>query len=330
VTVKNGQPSEDLAHGTAPQVDIDFDAIAGDMPMDDKPARQAAAPAEPPAASEELPAEGSEVPPEQGGKAPTWMDKRFGDLAKQSAEVRKQREELKPVVALSRALSPVQASALEKALAAGNPMAAMTAMGFSYADVAASVAGGGTNPPVPPKKGEPPEEPEATSADPELEEIKRERREMRQQAQRSGIVQSIKTQLAPLAAKFKHINALENFDGVMGILDEFFEQAGSLPSQHAVENIRIAAEELERRYVDGELPLTRKQWEKIQGLTTQPSSASTQPEATRTRPGTAPGQRGSRTLTNNAGAPPTAPAANPTDPSKVISDLASDPNMPWS
>ena len=253
--------TQSLEHARATTPSIDFADIASGMPTGDSPDSSAPKPVPPPSDGDGAkPAEGGAVvapAAEEPVGVGTPFEKGFKQLTARSKELRSREDAVKPLEALGRSVSPVQAQALAKALQSGNPMAAMNALGFAYADIAASVAEGGRNPVKPTEQAA--EVKPVAGEDPEITEIKAER--------------------------------------------------------------RLAA---------GEIPLTRKQWQRLQGgLTSAPASGPTSTEATRDRPGNAPVSR-TRTLTNNAGAPPSAPAANPTDPIKLISDLARDPNMPWS
>lgn len=291
-------------------VTIDYAAIAADMPTVEKPAEPTAAAAPPPPAGEQ-PAEGApaeKLPPE--AEAP--FKKGFDQLVKGQAELRAQRDALKSFDGLSKAVSPVQAAALTRALASGDPMAAMTALGFSYADIASRVAGAPAKPPEKPAEMNTSSEP-AKDEDPEIAEIKATFRANRAEAQKSQILDGIKGALAKTPEKFSNIIGLDAQAGVMSVLDEIFARTGTLPSENALENIAIAAEELERRLSSGEIPLTKKQWEKLASLTTAPASGSTPARPPENRPGTAP-VSAAKSLTNKTAAPPASVAPRPSEP----------------
>jgi hypothetical protein len=305
-------------------VTIDYAAIAADMPTVEKPTEPAAAPrtndpATPatPAALKVEPAEGApaeKLPPE--AEAP--FKKGFDQLVKGQAELRAQRDALKPFEGLSKAVSPVQASALVKALASGDPLAAMTALGFSYADVSARVAGGAAKPSEKPAAAES-EKPTAESADPELVEMKRAWKAQQAQQAQQTILDSIKTAVTGAGEKFKTISGLEDFEGVRRVIDEMWVASHPdprqrfLPSENGLENIAIAAEEYERRLAAGEVTLTKKQWEKLASLTAAPGSGSTAARPPENRPGTAP-VSAAKSLTNKTAAPPAPVAPRPSEP----------------
>ena len=299
-------------------VAIDYAAIAAEMPTVEKPAEPAAA-AAPPPPSGEKPAESApaeKLPPE--AEAP--FKKGFDQLVKGQAELRAQRDALKPFDGLSKAVSPVQAAALVKALASGDPLAAMTALGFSYADVSARVAGGAAKPTDPPKPtATEPEKPTAESTDPELVEMKRAWKAQQAQQAQQTILDSIKTAVTGAGEKFKTISGLEDFEGVRRVIDEMWVASHPdprqrfLPSENGLENIAIAAEEYERRLAAGEVTLTKKQWEKLASLTGAPASGSTPARPPENRPGTAP-VSAAKSLTNKTAAPPAPVAPRPSEP----------------
>lgn len=298
----------------------DYAAIAKEMPAAEAPAAAPpppAAPASPPAAEPETAEKPAAAAPEEKLGAGTPFEKGFEQLTKRTHALRLREEAVKPLEALGKAVNPMQAQALARALVSGDPMAAMTALGFSYADIAARVAG------APAKTEEKPEEkkPEAAAReeDPELVAIKAHYRAQAAAQQEAAILDGIKSTIMGAADKFKTVAGLEDFKGVQRVIDEMWvgshpdPRFRSLPSENAVENIAIAAEEYERRLSSGEVQLTKKQWEKLQSLTAPPSSGSTPAEATRERPGTAQ-VSAAKTLTNKVSAPPAATATRPSEP----------------
>jgi hypothetical protein len=309
---------------------VDYKDIAKGMPLD-----EVAAPAfdeNKPApvkteAPKETPVEAAPKPGDvtEGEGAGTPFEKGFKQLTQKAAALRSREDAVKHLEPLSKALSPVQSAALVKALASGDPLAAMTAMGFSYADVSARVAGA---PAAKPPAGKPPEQPSdekpVADEDPEIAELKAWRREQKTATARAAIIDGIKGVVTGAGEKFKTIAALEDFEGVQSIINSMWnpEEKEFVGGATGLEVIQIAAEEYERRLASGEVALTKKQWEKLGSLTPAPASGSTPPATTRVRSGNAPVSSGSKTLTNNAGAPPSAPAATRTDPAKMYSDIA--------
>lgn len=295
---------------------IDYAAIAKDMPSPapatEKPAAApAAATTEKPA---EKPAEGAPAEQPAGEAVGTPFEKGFARLATAQSEFRQQKEAAKHGISLARLVTPVQAAALERAMAAGDKLGVMTALNISYADIAASVAGA---PPKPPEKkeGEPEAKSEAKEEDPELMAMKEHWKQTKLNEQKTVILGGIKEIVTKAADKFKHIVGLEDFEGVRSLIDSMWdpEAKAFVGGASGVEVIQIAAEEYERRLASGEVTLTKKQWEKMQNLTAAPGSGSTVPEATRERPGTAPVST-AKTLTNKAGANTVPAATRPAGP----------------
>lgn len=330
----------ELKSTPAPVAPVDYAAIAKDMPSDagdagDAEFNEAAAAGKPaPVAAkptEEAPAEGEPAaapePEDEKVGVGTPFEKGFAQLTKRNAALRAREDAIKPFEGLAKAVNPIQAAALSKALASGSPMAAMNALGFSYADIAASVAGGGAKPPAAAPPTAPAAAPAAKDEDPEIAAIKASFRAQQVQQQQATILGGIKDVVTKAGEKFKTIAGLEDFAGVDAVLAEMWNGSHpdpamrAFPSDNGLENIAIAAEEYERRLVSGEVPLTKKQWEKLASLTGASASAPTASEATRERPGNAPVSSAGKTLTNKTGAP-RAPAATRTDPSKLYEEIA--------
>lgn len=315
----------------APAAPVDYTDIAKGMPNDDVPAPTEGQPAAPAPVKTEAPETGETKPepkpgePAEGEGVGTPFEKGFKQLTAKSAALRAREDAVKPLEALGKLINPEKAQVLARALQSNNPMSVMNALGFSYADIAAAVAGAGGQPkPGTPPAAKPPEQkPPEQEMSPEIAEIVANHRAQKVQQMEQTIIGGIKDVVTAAAAKFKTIAGLEDYQGVNQVLKEMWDQGGgAFPSNNPTENITLAAEEYERRLRDGEVTLTKKQWEKMQGLTAAPASGSTPPAATRVRPGNAPVSSGSSTtLTNNAGSPP-APAATRPDPTKMYSDIA--------
>lgn len=290
---------------------IDYAAIAKEMPtieiVADKPAAPAVAAVEKPT---EKPAEG-EKPAAAEKEEPlgvgTPFEKGFSQLATKQAEFRREKDAAKHGLALAKVVNPVQAAALEKAMATGDGLAAINALGFSYADIASRVVGAPPEKKVEekPAEGVKPE----VNEDPEIKELKEERRQRKLAEQNSMIVNGIKGVVTSGGEKFKTIAALEDFEGVRSVIDGLWDQEAKsfVGGISGVEAIQVAAEEYERRLASGEVPLTKKQWEKLQNLTPGAAAGSTGSEATRERPGNAP-VSSAKTLTNKGAAPVATPA----------------------
>lgn len=324
-------PEKNTPAAPAPKAAVDYSDIAKGMPSEEAAPASAPPAAPAPVKTETKEPESTETKTEpkpgdtvEGEGVGTPFEKGFKQLTAKSAALRAREDAVKPLEVLAKIIDPAKAQALARALQSNNPSSVMAALGFTYADVAASVAGGGTNP----KTNTPPaEKPEEKTAEPELNpeiaEVLASHRAQKQQAMEQTILNGIKGVVTSAPTKFKTIAGLEDFQGVSNVLGEMWRDGnGSYPSSDPLENITIAAEEYERRLADGTIPLTKKQWEKLQGLTPAPASGSTPPATTRARSGNAPVSSGSTTLTNNAGVPPPAPAATRTDPAKMYSDIA--------
>lgn len=314
----------------APSKTVDYNDIAKGMPSEEVAAAPApAAPVEAAAetkAPEAKPGE-AKVEPKPGDTVEgegegTTFEKGFKQLTQRSAALRAREDSVKPLEALAKIIDPAKAQAFTKALQSNNPMSVMAALGFTYADIAASVAGGGVGQPQVVPEAAPAPAP-AGEVNPEIAEVLATFRAQKAQQQEQTVLTGIKNVVVAAAAKFKTVAGLEDFQGVSNVLAEMWVNGkNSFPSNDAVENITIAAEEYERRLASGEVLLTKKQWEKLQNLTPAPASGSTPPATTRARSGNAPVSSGSQTLTNNAGAPPSAPVATRSDPTKMYSDIA--------
>lgn len=289
----------------------DYAALAKELPTTEAPAPQAPPPTEKPAEPEQKTEQKVPEQTEEKLGVGTPFEKGFEQLTKRTHALRLREEAIKPIESLAKAVNPVQAQALAKALASGDPMAAMTALGFSYADIAARVAGAPTKPAEKPAE---PEQKTQQNEDPEIAELKAWRRAQVAREQQAIILDGIKGVVTGAGEKFKTLSALEDFGGVQKVLDEMWAQGNnSFPSDNALENITIAAEEYERRLVSGEVALTKKQWEKLQGLTKPAASGSTPVEATRERPGNAQ-VSAAKTLTNKTAASPASVATRPSEP----------------
>lgn len=297
---------------------IDYAALAKEMPTPGAPAAKPVEnkPAAPvPVAGEpatETPAENKPAAPVEG----TPFAKGFAQLTKAQADFRAEREAAKHGLSLARVVTPVQAAALEKAMSSNDPVGAMQALGYSYADIANRLAAGGKPAAPVEKPAEKPEDKkEAAPLSPEVEEMLASHRAAKAQQQSKAIIDGIKGVVEAAADKFKMVTGLQDFEGVRKIIDGLWdpEAKAFVGNLSGLEVIQVAAEEYERRLSAGEVSLTKAQWDKLQNLTPAATSASTTPEATRERPGNAP-VSAAKTLTNRTGASQAPVAARPATP----------------
>lgn len=258
------------------------------------------------------------APPAADDSHPAFK-KSLERVAKEREELRKERDTIKQHQEALKVIAPDKLQVIQRALASNDPMSLLAAFGYSYNDVSNQIIQGKR----PEKKPEAPakEEPRAAQEDPEIAEIKANYRAQRANQQQNQIREAVKSEIVKAADKFPILSKLEDYDGVMGVLGELFNKFGEMPGETAEESILIAAEELE-----GRRRLEKEKWSKV--LTVGSAAVSTVKEPNRDQVQPAPVEAGTKTLTNKAVAPK-APTSNPYNPDKVVTDLASDPNLPW-
>lgn len=229
-------------------------------------------------------------------------------IARERDAFRKESEPLKPYLEALKVLSPTEASRLAQARAAGNPVAALAALGFTHAQYNQALAG---------VKDEAPAEKPAPSGDPELMTLKQELAALKAERE-SEKVQSSRTQMLGQMkdllkdnAKFDLINKTGDIEGVERVLIQYHSAHGALPGSTLEESVTLAAEMYE-----ASLKKEAERWSKVltgfQG--SAPVAATRAPESPST--GTVPQ---TRTLTN---ANTSAPAATRTVPKSRAEVLA--------
>ena len=250
---------------------------------------------------------------------PAAPEKSWEKLMQEKADLRKQQEALKnnPQLALNAAMDPGSVQALLRAKQAGDPMGVLTALGFTYGDVARRILETEPGNTPPPPKEAPKEVPKGVLP-PELEQEIVQMRAYVAQQQRKEILGRVKEVLP--ADKFKLISSMNQHEGVLQFVQDFHTRTGELPGNTFEESITTAAEALERK-----LSQEAEKWRKV--LTPAQAAAIVQPEAQRepqsSGPVTSPA---SKTLTNGVAAPaPTKP--EPTTREEVISGLLKDPEF---
>lgn len=257
----------------------------------EKPPAPQAAPAEP------KPAE----PPPPAAEPESLLEK-----ARKKAEERRAKEAQRPQVEALSVFSPQEMERIAQARRSGDPVAALAALGFSHAQYSAKLAGV----PTEPKTEEVPVPPVVETLKQEIERLKQEREAEKFQAARSEGLRNMQAHLAK-DERFSHLNALGSYEMVEQEIIGFIQKYGSPPGDTFHESVEIAAEAVEKAIRNGDVPLTKKQWEKVQShLTPAPASAPLEPQkAPESQPST--GTVTPRTLTNSN---TTAPAAVRTVP----------------
>ena len=279
------------------------------------PPTEAPKEAQPPAAAEPP----KETPAPAPAPAP---EKSWEKLMAEKAELRRQQEALRanPSVALQGKLDPGSVQALVKAKESGDPLGALAALGFSYGDITKQLL---ASPEAPPAQKQ-----QQKEADPEPARVPAELQARLQrldqleawalQQQRKEILSQVKASIP--ADKFKLISGREDYERVLGFLEHFHSQTGSLPADNFSESVLVAAEALERQ-----LSQEAERWKRV--LTPAPAAATIQTEAQRESPP----QSGQvtpvhKTLTNQVAAPATT-QPEPKTRDEVIASLLKDPEF---
>jgi len=277
-------------------------------------------PAEPEKKVEAAPAEPEKKPEPVPEGVPDRIKQSFEKLAVERSAFRKEQEAVKPYTEALKVLNPTQAQALSKALSAKDPLAALTALGYSYADVASRVVDMGA---PAPKKGEAPKE--APAQDPEVAELKKElaevkawRAEQQKQQVLTRITDAVKDK--PLITKLGEQNL------VLDYLTDFHARTGRTPGDTFEESVAVAAEAVEQH-----LAAQAKRFaglapaqEVSKELTPPAPSGSVQGGASAVPAGQ--GTSG-KTITNADVAPRTV-SNTPKSREDLLKDLATDPNWP--
>lgn len=268
-----------------PPSQMDANALAAEFDKQDTP--QAAPPAEAPKA-EAKPAVASEkAVSETKDEAPQLLK-----IAQERAAFRKEVEAVKPYMEAFKVFSPQEAQRLAQARSQNNPVAALTALGFTHSQYTQALLG------QTPEKSE--EAPKAEAKEDtsdiaqlraELQALKAERENEKTMSARQQALGQMKSLLSS-DAKFKHVNGLENYEAVERVLIDYHSQHGTLPGATFEESIKLAAE-----VVEAQLAKEAEKWSKVLTVsqTSAPLSGQKAPES---KPST--GTVAPRTLTNAA------------------------------
>lgn len=271
-----------------PPSQMDASALAAEFEKQDAPAPATATRAEAPKAEANPVVASEKAVSETKDEAPQLLK-----IAQERAAFRKEVDAVKPYMEAFKVFSPQEAQRLAQARAQNNPVAALTALGFTHSQYTQALLG------QPAESGEaeaPKPEAKAESSDiaqlrAELQALKAERDNEKTMSARQQALGQMKSILSA-DAKFKHINGLENYDAVERVLVDYHAQHNSLPGATFEESIKLAAE-----VVEAQLAKEAEKWSKVLTVsqTSAPMSVQKAPES---KPST--GTVAPRTLTNAA------------------------------
>lgn len=235
-------------------------------------------------------------------------------LAKDRDAQRKQAEQkeldaAKPYMDALKVLSPVEAQALARAKQMGDPISALTALGFTHAQYTARLLG--QNTPQQEKTESPktqPQSEEVLTLKQRLENLERERQDEKMTSMRSQAMSAIQGLLKD-DPKFRTIAGLEDYEGVERTLIQYHRENGSLPGATFEESVKLAAELYEY-----DLKKQAERWRKV--LTPAQQAAQT-PAVKAPEPPSA-GTERSRTLTNASASSPAPVRASPKSRQELI------------
>lgn len=196
----------------------------------------------------------------------------FERLAKEKSEIRQLKESLRDVEAVSKIFRPEQLRSLAQAAASRDPVAILSAMGFSHADYANAVV---TRTQAPPRPGEKKVEPVEEESDDiavlrrELDEIKAEKQRERIARGRASTVE--KLQALAKSGKFELVSEFPDAPHeALAVLEEYVQSTGVVPQGKELEELY----DLSLQYVEGRLKEEQARW---QGVLTKRNSAPTVP-----------------------------------------------------
>lgn len=249
---------------------------------------------------ESKPAEKQEVKPPVADQKVAEEVPALVKIAQERAALRRESETVKPYLEALKVLSPTEVQRLAQARAAGDPVAALKAIGFDHSQYTAKMLS---------LKGEeqPAPEAEKPSASPDLEQLKQEVASLKQEREAERFAASRQQALTRMREvlkddpKFSHVRQLEDYEGVEALLTAYWNENKTLPGDTFEESVKLAAEAREVQ-----LKKEAARWQKVLSgdLTSSSSGAGVQTKkAPESQPST--GSAAPRTLTN---ANTTAPA----------------------
>ena len=232
-------------------------------------------------------------------------------IARERDAFRKESEPLKPYLEALKVLSPTEAQRLAQARAAGNPVAALAALGFTHAQYNQALAGVKDETPSEKAVSEKTGDPEVMTLKQELAALKAERESEKIQSSRTQMLGQMKDLLKD-NAKFDLINKTGDIEGVERVLIQYHSAHGALPGSTLEESVTLAAEMYE-----SQLKKEADRWSKVltgfQG--SAPVSATKVPESPST------GAAQTRTLTNSNTSAPAAVSAAPKTRAELLAAI---------
>lgn len=252
----------------------------------------------------------SPVTPAAESAPPVSEEPALLKLAKKQAELRKEKEAVAPHLEMLKVFSPQEAQRLAQARASGDPVAALTALGFTHQQYTQKLVGLKA-PEAAPEQDAPPAAPEIEALKQEVQALRAERENERVQASRREALGKMESILKD-NPKFHTINSLKDYEGIEKVLLSYWSEFQKMPGDTFEESVALAAEVHEAQL--------KKEAEKWSRALTVPQTSvpvpSKAPDAPRT------GSEQPRTLTNaNTTAPATVRTVPKTE-SEILEAIA--------
>ena len=281
------------------------DAVPYRPPSSIDPAELAAAfekeglvPAKPPPPVADPP---KDAPPADDG-TPALLKLAKDKDAQRKLSEQKELDAAKPYMDALKVLSPVEAAALARAKQMGDPISALTALGFTHAQYTERLLGQKSDEPE--KDDEKPaENAEVLTLKQRLEQLENERKNEQLQSQRALGLSKMKDILKG-DAKYRLINEFQDVEGVERVILQYIQENGKPPGDTFEESVRLAAELYEY-----DLKQQAARWQKVLTPASEPAQTPAK-EAPAQPPPT--GNESPRTLTNASTSAPA--AARPSSP----------------
>jgi len=261
-----------------------------------------------------------EAPPEPAKPAPPVAEKpaepakpsddlpALVKIAKEREAFRKEVDAAKPYLDTLKNFTPQEAQRLAQARAAGNPVAALAALGFTHAQYTNALLG----------EKETPSEAPAEKPSSDIDTLRQEIAALKAERENERIAAGRKEGLAKMreilkGSKFEMVNKLEAVESVEGVIMDYIRQYGKPPGDTFEESVMLAAEVADQR-----LRQEAEKWSKV--LTPAANPAPTAPaKAPESQPSS--GTVVTRTLTNSNTSAPAAVKSVPKTREEVIQAL---------
>ena len=243
-------------------------------------------------------------------------DKSFDKLLKEKKALREKEEALKPMREAAKAFDPGTLAAIAKAKESGDPLAALAALGYSYADLAKRMAGVKEPEKAPEKPAELPEP--VKNLQSEVAVLKQELAERRSREAQSALMEGVKNFVTE--KDFPHVAKLEEHNAVLAYLSRFYAETGTYPAETFKENVEIAAQAVERA-----LAAQAKKWERV--LTPKPAPVTVPVEGSRESSPSVGKESTGKTLTNSQSTTIQAVGPEPKSREELFKQLAADPTL---